>query len=123
MNTHISTNVPFLVTKQVSNANGFLLPHNLYNKVKDVASYPIKEFYLQEVPNLEDFKFKMHKNAFLNDKLTIQAQLIKKQNHSYLVNVIVTKTKPTTNNQETICSALFGVPLDHVLFKDNKTAC
>ncbi|WP_435137857.1 hypothetical protein [Formosa sp. A9] len=123
MNTFISTNVPFVVTKTVSNANGFLLPHNLYNKVKTVATYPFKEFYLQDTPVLEDFKFKMHKNAFLNDKLTIQAQLIKKQDHGYLVNVIVTKTKPSTNNQETICSALFGVPLEIDFYKQGKTAC
>lgn len=123
MNTNIYTHVPFLVTEHVSNANGFLLPHNLYNKVKAVATYPLKEFYLQDIPALEDFKFKMHKNAFLNDELTIQAQLVKKHSQGYLVNVIVTKTKSTTKNQETICSALFGVPLGINLYKENKTAC
>lgn len=123
MNTHINTNVPFTVTKNVSNANGFLLPHILYNKIKTVATYPIKEFYLQDVPDLADFKFKMHKNAFLNDKLTIQAQLIKKHNNGYLVNIIVTKPKPITNHHETICSALFGFTLDEDRFKETKTAC
>ncbi|WP_299780088.1 hypothetical protein [uncultured Formosa sp.] len=124
MNTHINTNVPFTVTKNVSNANGFLLPHNLYSKVKTVATYPIKEFYLQDIPDLEDFKFKMHKNAFLNDELTIQAQLIKKTNTNYLINVIVTKPKPESNNHhETICSALFGFTLDKDYLKETKTAC
>ncbi|WP_066224713.1 hypothetical protein [Formosa haliotis] len=123
MNTHINTNVPFTVTKNVSNANGFLLPHILYSKIKTVATYPIKEFYLQDVNDLADFKFKMHKNAFLNDELTIQAQLIKKADHGYLVNIIVTKPKPITNHHETICSALFGFTLDEAYYKESKTAC
>lgn len=66
-------NAPFIVTKEISNANGFLLPHILYDKIKTVATYPVKEFYLQDIPNIGDFKFKMYKNAFVNDKLTIQA--------------------------------------------------
>ncbi|CDF80190.1 conserved hypothetical protein [Formosa agariphila KMM 3901] len=123
MNTNIYTNVPFTVTESISNANGFLLPHNLYNKIKTVASYPIKEFYLQDAPDLSDVKFKMHKNAFIDDELTIQAQLIKKHDNGYLVNVIVTKPKPITNHHETICSALFGVTLDKNYFKETKTAC
>ncbi|QDO92511.1 hypothetical protein FNB79_00415 [Formosa sediminum] len=122
MSTYINTNVPFKVTEHVSNANGFLLPHNLYSKVKTVATYPIKEFYLQDNPDLEDFKFKMHKNAFLNDELTIQAQLIKQHNNCYLVNVIVTKPK-SNNHHETICSALFGFSLQKEYLKETKTAC
>ncbi|MFB9054851.1 hypothetical protein ACFFVB_17315 [Formosa undariae] len=123
MNTYTYTNVPFTVTEHVSNANGFLLPHNLYNKVKTIAAYPIKEFYLQDAPDLADFKFKMHKNAFLNDELTIQAQLIKKHDNGYLVNIIVTKPKPVTNHHETICSALFGFTLNQDYVKEEKTAC
>ncbi|WP_418513960.1 hypothetical protein [Corallibacter sp.] len=120
-NTH--TNANFKVTKDISNANGFLLPYTLYNKVKTIATYPVKEFYLQNVPELTDYKFKMHKNAFVNDTLTIQAQLVKQDANGYLVNIIVTKAKKSSKNQETICSALFGFPLEESAFQDNKTAC
>lgn len=123
MKTHINTNVPFLVTKDISNANGFLLPHALYDKIKTVATYPVKEFYLQDIPDIGNFKFKMYKNAFVNDKLTIQAQLVKQDKDSYWVNITVTKTKNTSNHQERICSALFDFPLEKNYFKASKTAC
>ncbi len=32
MKTHVNTNVPFFVTKDINNANGFLLQHALYEK-------------------------------------------------------------------------------------------
>ncbi|MGR7812124.1 hypothetical protein [Lacinutrix undariae] len=119
-----STNVNFTVSKKNSNANGFLLPHTLYSKVKTVATYPIKEFYLQDVPQLKDYKFKMHKNAFINDELTIQAQLVKQDANGYLINIIVTKARTASKTQETICSALFGASLDdEIAYQNNKTAC
>ncbi len=68
-------------------------------KIKTVATYPIKEFYLQDIPNIEDFKFKMYKNAFFNYKLTIQAQLVKQDKDGYWVNITVTKAKNITNHQ------------------------
>ncbi|ALJ04624.1 hypothetical protein APS56_05500 [Pseudalgibacter alginicilyticus] len=123
MNTHINTNVPFLITKEISNANGFLLPHALYEKIKTVATYPIKEFYLHDIPEIENFKFKMYKNAFVNDHLTIQAQLVKKDNEKYWVSVTVTKQKKNTNLQERICSALFDFPEASLNYKTNRTAC
>ena len=123
MKAHINTNVPFIVTKDISNANGFLLPHALYEKIKTVATYPVKEFYLQDIPAIEDFKFKMYKNAFVDDELTIQAQLVKQNKQGYWVNITVTKTKPSTNHQERICSALFDFPLENKFYKTNKTAC
>ncbi|WP_372756178.1 hypothetical protein [Mariniflexile sp.] len=123
MNTHLNTNVPFIVTKEISNPNGFLLPNALYDKIKTVATYPIREFYLQDIPDVGDFKFKMYKNAFVNDKLTIQAQLVKKTKEGYWVNITVTKAKENTNNQERICSALFDFPLETKYLKTNRTAC
>jgi len=123
MKTHINTNVPFIVTKEISNANGFLLPHALYDKIKAVATYPVKEFYLQDIPDIGDFKFKMYKNAFVNDELTILAQLVKQDEEGYWVNITVTKTKKSTNNQERICSALFDFPLETNYFKANRKAC
>lgn len=116
-------NAPFIVTKEISNANGFLLPHILYDKIKTVATYPVKEFYLQDIPNIGDFKFKMYKNAFVNDKLTIQAQLVKQNKDGYWVNITVTKAKANANHQERICSALFDFPLDKTFETANRTAC
>lgn len=121
MKTH-HINTPFIVTKDISNSNGFLLPHILYDKIKTVATYPVKEFYLQDIPEIGDFKFKMYKNAFVNDKLTIQAQLVKQNKEGYLVNITVTKAKSTTNYQERICSALFDFPVEK-RFSMNRTAC
>ncbi|AXP81784.1 hypothetical protein CJ739_2717 [Mariniflexile rhizosphaerae] len=121
MKTH-HINTPFIVTKDISNGNGFLLPHVLYDKIKTVATYPVKEFYLQDIPEIGDFKFKMYKNAFLNDKLTIQAQLVKQNKEGYLVNITVTKAKSTTNYQERICSALFDFPVEK-RYNTNRTAC
>tara|TARA_R110002049_G_scaffold3795_7_gene27689 strand:+ start:2235 stop:2606 length:372 start_codon:yes stop_codon:yes gene_type:complete len=123
MKTSINTNVPFLITKEISNANGFLLPHALYEKIKTVATYPIKEFYLHNIPEIENFKFKMYKNAFVNDRLTIQAQLVKENNESYWVSVTVTKQKSNTNLQERICSALFDFPIASKDYKATRTAC
>ena len=123
MNTLINTHVPFLVTKEISNANGFLLPHALYEKIKAVATYPIKEFYLHNIPEIENFKFKMYKNAFVNEHLTIQAQLVKENNKSYWVSVTVTKPKAHTNLQERVCSALFDFPIASKDYKTNRTAC
>ncbi|MCH4551298.1 MULTISPECIES: hypothetical protein [Aestuariibaculum] len=123
MNTNTHTNVPFIVTKKISNANGFLLPSTLYDTVKNIAAIPVKGFYLQEVPEFTDYKFKMHKNAFVKDKLTIQAQLVKQTTNGYLVNILVTKPKNTLNHHERICSALFNFPVDNVQFNESKTAC
>lgn len=123
MKAHINTNVPFTVTKEISNANGFLLPHALYEKIKTVATYPVKKFYIEDIPDIEDFKFKMYKNALVNDELTIQAQLVKQNKQGYWVNITVTKAKNATNHQERICSALFDFPLENKFYKTNKTAC
>jgi len=107
----IHTNVQFTVTKASSNANGFLLPHILFDRIKTVATYPIKEFYLNEAPQVSGYKFKMHKNAFLNDQLTIQAQLVNKNPEKLMVCIIVTKRKKASKTEETISSALFDFPL------------
>lgn len=122
MKTH-HINTSFIVTKDISNANGFLLPHILYDKIKTVATYPIKEFYLQNIPDIGDFKFKMYKNAFVNDKLTIQAQLVKQNKERYWVNILVTKTKSSTNHQERISSALFDFPVEKTNQNAHRTAC
>ena len=123
MNTQIHTNIPFVVTKKISNANGFLLPSSLYSEIKTIATIPVKGFYLHEVPEYTDYKFKVYKNAFVNDKLIIQTQLVKKNTYGYLVNIIVTKPKNKLNHQETICSALFNFPIEKPLYKGNKKAC
>ena len=86
----IYTNVPFVVTKATSNANGFLLPNILFDQIKAVATYPLKEFYSNDTPQASDYKFKMHKNAFLNDRLTIQAQVINSYPDKIMVSIIVT---------------------------------
>lgn len=122
MKTH-HINTSFIVTKDISNPNGFLLPHILYDKIKTVATYPIKEFYLQSIPDVGDFKFKMYKNAMVNDKLTIQAQLVKQNKDRYWVNILVTKTKSSTNHQERISSALFDFPTEKVQESKHRTAC
>ena len=110
-NIPIYTNVQFNVTKDKSNANGFLLPHILFDRVKTVATYPVKEFYSTDAPQVSDYKFKMHKNAFLNDKLTIQVQLINKNPEKLMVSVIVTKSKKKSKTEVTISSAVFDFPL------------
>ncbi|HLT52336.1 MAG TPA: hypothetical protein VKZ97_00490 [Flavobacteriaceae bacterium] len=110
LNNPIHTNVQFVVTKATSNPNGFLLPHILFDRIKTVATYPVKEFYLHESPQVTDYKFKMHKNAFLNDHLTIQAQLIQKHPEKLMVSVIVTKSKKASKTEETISSAWFDFP-------------
>ena len=107
----IHTNVQFTVTKAYSNTNGFLLPHILFDRIKAVATYPIKEFYPNDAPQVSGYKFKMHKNAFLNDQLTIQAQLINKNPEKLMVCIIVTKRKKASKTEETISSALFDFPL------------
>ncbi len=109
-NNPIHTNVQFVVTKATSNTNGFLLPNILFDRIKTVATYPIKEFYLHDSPQVTDYKFKMHKNAFLNDQLTIQAQLIQKYTDKLMVSVIVTKSKKSSKTEETISSAWFDFP-------------
>jgi hypothetical protein len=122
MKTH-HINTSFIVTKDISNANGFLFPHVLYDKIKAIATYPIKEFYLQNIPDVGDFKFKMYKNAIVNDKLTIQAQLVKQNKDSYWVTILDTKTKSSTNHQERISSALFDFPIEKIIEKTHRTAC
>jgi len=122
MKTH-HINTSFIVTKDISNANGFLLPHILYDKIKTVATYPIREFYLQNIPDVGDFKFKMYKNAFVDDKLTIQAQLVKQNKDRYWVNILVTKSKSFTNHQERISSALFDFPIEKTNQSTQRTAC
>ncbi|MCB0432533.1 MAG: hypothetical protein KDD18_05765, partial [Mangrovimonas sp.] len=62
-------------------------------------------------PQASDYKFKMHKNAFLNDRLTIQAQVINSNPDKLMVSIIVTKSKKTSKTEETISSALFDFPL------------
>ncbi|HLT33051.1 MAG TPA: hypothetical protein VKZ98_04620 [Aquaticitalea sp.] len=109
-NNPIHTNVPFVVTKAASNSNGFLLPNILFDRIKTVASYPIKDLYLTGSPQVSDYKFKMHKNAFLNDHLTIQAQLIQTNPQKLMVSVIVTKSKKASKTEETISSACFDFP-------------
>lgn len=124
MHTINHINSTFKVTKNVSNTNGFLLPSFLYEKIKETAYEPVKKFYLQEhVPEFSDYKFKMHKNAFLNDKLTIQAQLVKHDDDSYLVNIFITKSKNRLNHQETIGSALFKFPILKEAYRESKKAC
>ena len=65
----------------------------------------------------------MHKNAFINDRLTIQSQLVKIHNEGYWVNIFVTKAKNRLNHQETICSALFKFPLEKESYRESKRAC
>lgn len=107
----IQTNIQFLVTKKVTNANGFLHPHILFDKIQVVATYPIREFYLHDVPNIVEYAFQMNKSARLNDNLTIQAQLIQQYENIVKVRIMVTKTKKKSKTEEVICSALFGFPL------------
>lgn len=109
-NRPILTNVQFVVTKATSNPNGFLLPNILFDRIKTVATYPVKEFYLHTSPEVTDYRFKMHKNAYLNDHLTIQAQLMQRHPDKLLVNVIVTKSKKASKTEETISSAWFDFP-------------
>lgn len=107
----IQTNIQFAVTKKVTNANGFLHPHILFDKIQVVATYPIREFYLHDVPNIVEYTFQMNKSARLNDNLTIQAQLIQHDEKTLKVRIMVTKTKKKSKTEEIICSALFGFPL------------
>ena len=109
--TPIYTNVQYSVTKDKSNADGFLLPHLLFDRVKTVATYPIKDYFQDEAPQISDYKFKMHKNAFLNDKLTIQAQLINRNPKKLLVSVLVTKSRKNSKTEVTISSAKFYFPM------------
>ena len=108
---NIQTNIPFSVTKKVTNTHGFLHPHILFDKIQLVATYPIREFYTHEVPTIVDYSFKMMKSARLNDNLTIQAQLIQHDEKTLKVRIIVTKSKKKSKTEEVICSALFGFPL------------
>ena len=124
MQTINHINSTFKVTKNVSNTNGFLLPNFLYEKIKETTYESVKKFYLQEnIPEFSDFKFKMYKNAFLNDKLTIQAQLVKQDDKGYWVNIFITKSKNRLNHQETIGSALFKFPKVKEAYHESKTAC
>jgi len=107
----IQTNIQFLVTKNVTNRNGFLHPHILFDKIQTVATYPIREFYNHEVPSIVDYAFKMTKSARLNDALTIQAQLIQQKEQKLMVRIMVSKPKRKSNTEEIICNALFGFPL------------
>ncbi|MEM6687230.1 MAG: hypothetical protein AAF617_15720 [Bacteroidota bacterium] len=107
----IQTNIKFLVTKNVTNSNGFLHPHILFDKIQTVATYPIKEFYTHEVPAIVEYSFKMMKSARLKDALTIQAQLIQQQHDKLMVRIMVSKPKKKSNTEEIICNALFGFPV------------
>lgn len=107
----IQTNIQFLVTKKVTNSNGFLHPHILFDKIQVVATYPIREFYIHEVPAIVDYTFKMTKSARLNDLLTIQAQLIQENDKKLVVRILVTKPKKNSKTEEVICTAVFGFPL------------
>lgn len=108
---NIQTNIQFSVTKKVTNSNGFLHPHVLFDKIQLVATYPIREFYIHEVPAIVDYTFKMTKSARLNDSLTIQAQLIQQDHQKLMVRIMVTKPKKKSRTEEVICTALFGFPL------------
>lgn len=107
----IQTNIQFLVTKKVTNKNGFLHPHILFDKIQTVATYPIREFYAHEIPAIVEYAFKMTKSARLHDALTIQAQLIQHEHEKLKVRIMVTKPKKKSHTEEVICSALFGFPL------------
>ena len=108
---NIQTNIQFLVTKKVTNANGFLHPHVLFDKIQVVATYPIRAFYTHDVPAVVEYAFKMNKSARLKDSLTIQAQLIQHDEKTLKVRIIVTKSKKNSKTEEVICTALFGFPL------------
>lgn len=107
----VQTNIQFLVTKKVTNSNGFLHPHILFDKIQTVATYPIREFYTHEVPAIVDYSFKMTKSARVNDSLTIQAQLIQHEHQKLKVRIMVSKSKKKSKTEEIICDALFGFPL------------
>src|SRR5690606_40948031 len=53
--TTAHTNVQFIVTKSICNANGYLLPHILFNRIKTIASYPVKELYSGPIPDISDY--------------------------------------------------------------------
>lgn len=108
---NIQTNIQFSVTKKVTNSHGFLHPHILFDRIQLVATYPIREFYLHDVPSIVDYTFKMTKSARLNDTLTIQAQLIQQDEKKLMVRIMVTKPKKKGPTEEVICNALFGFPL------------
>jgi predicted transcriptional regulator len=108
---HIQTNIQFSVTKKVTNSNGFLHPHILFDKIQLVATYPIRDFYIHDIPSIVEYTFKMTKSARLNDTLTIQAQLIQHNKKALKVRILVTKPKINSKTEEVICSALFGFPL------------
>lgn len=109
--TTAHTNVQFIVTKSICNANGYLLPHILFNRIKTIASYPVKELYSGPIPDISDYTFKMKKNACIKDKITVQAQLLKKHPEKFTVNVWVTKKKKDSKVQETLASALLTFSL------------
>ncbi|WP_046745852.1 hypothetical protein [Kordia zhangzhouensis] len=107
----IQTNIQFLVTKKVTNGNGFLHPHILFDKIQVAATYPIREFYSHEVPTIVEYDIKMNKSARLNDSLNIQAQLIQQNAQRLVVHILVTKSKKKSKTEEAICQATFGFPL------------
>ena len=105
----------FTVAKNEINNNKALLPNVLYTQMELFVKTIISEHANLAKPAPKLLKLHILKNAYLNDRLHIQAK-IKKLNASELLLLVVVKKK-NISLDSTICRAIFMFPLKQNISK------
>jgi hypothetical protein len=102
----------FKVTKNNTNNNKALLPNILYQQMEDFVLILLsnQDQFIQENPKL--IKLKLLKNAYLNDTLHLNAEIISLNNDELNLLVLVNK-----ENQSVICKAVFKLHLKEIIPK------
>ena len=109
----LNTEKNFTVNKKDVNNNKALLPNVLYKEMEQFVQNSISSHqnFVFHTPQL--FKLQILKNAHLNDKLLLKAQ-VKKLNQFELQISVVVKHK---NNNDEICKGLFKFQLEEKISK------
>jgi hypothetical protein len=102
----------FKVTKKDINNNQVLLPNILYQKMVDFVLDLIgnENNLVSEKPKIT--KLKLLKNAYLNDYLHFNTEIITLNNQE--LNLLITINK---ENKSVICKALFKLQLKEIISK------
>ncbi|MDX1828348.1 MAG: hypothetical protein R3342_02260 [Lutibacter sp.] len=105
----------FKVTKNDINNNKALLPNVLYQQMEGFVWSLLsnQEDMINETPKL--FKLKLLKNAYLDDKLQLNAEVIALKNQE--LNLLVLVNKESKNNESIICKAIFKLQLKETISK------
>lgn len=105
----------FTVNKKDTNYSKALLPNVLYNKMEQFVITIINNHQDLVYPTPQLFKLQILKNAYLNDKLILKAQIKKLDELELHLSVLVKQKNKTKNN--VICNAIFKFQLKEEISK------